>query len=147
MGAALALLAAAERPESVERLILISPAGLPLDKPIGASLATFVGQVARRSYPAAELRRMLASTASAPRAALRLARSVHDLDLTPELEQLRACGTPCTVIACVSDSLTTCAHCSRLAALLAAEYRELDAPGGHIWPITAPKRLAAELIA
>jgi homoserine acetyltransferase len=90
---------------------------------------------------------MLASTASAPRAALRLARSIHDLDLTPELEQIRANGIPCTVIGCVSDSLTTCAHCRRLAALLDAEYRELDAPGGHIWMITAPKRLAAELTA
>src|SRR5271168_2231901 len=34
MGAALVVLAAAERPESVERLILLSPAGLPLDKPL-----------------------------------------------------------------------------------------------------------------
>ncbi len=147
MGAALALAAAAERPESVEKLVLISPAGLPLDKPMRASLATFGGQVARRVYPTAELCRMLARTVSAPRAALRLARSVHDLDLTPELEQIRASGLPCTVIGCVSDSLTTCAHCKNLAALLGAQYRELNLPGGHIWMITAPKRLAAELSA
>jgi len=147
MGAALALLAVAERPERVEKLILVSPAGLPLDKPMLASLSTFVGQAASRCYPARELCRMLASTASAPRAALRLARSVHDLDLSAELEQVRASGIPCTVIGCVSDTLTTCGHCSRLAALLGAEYRELDAPDGHIWMITGPERLAAELSA
>ncbi len=147
MGAALALLALAGRPEGVEKLTLISPAGLPLDKPMRASLSTFVAQAARGCYPAGELCRMLAGTASAPRSALRLARSVHDLDLSAELEQVRASGIPCTVIGCVSDTLTTCAHCSRLAALLGAEYRELDAPDGHIWMITGPRRLAAELSA
>ena len=52
MGAALAVLAAAERSERVEKLILVSPAGLPLGKPMRASLATFVGQALRRCYPA-----------------------------------------------------------------------------------------------
>ena len=56
MGGALALLAAADQPDLVEKLILLSPAGLPLNKPLRASTATFVGQVARRRYPIGELR-------------------------------------------------------------------------------------------
>jgi pimeloyl-ACP methyl ester carboxylesterase len=145
MGGALALLAAAELPELVERLILVSPAGLPLDKPLHTSAATFVGQVARGCYPAGGLCRSLAQTAAAPRAALRLARRVHELDLTGELEPLRARAIPCTVIGCASDTLTTPAHCRRLATLLSARYRELDAAEGHIWMVAAPERLAAEL--
>jgi homoserine acetyltransferase len=78
---------------------------------------------------------------SAPRAALRLAREVHDLDLTPELEHVRALGVPCTVVGCSSDRLTTCAHCRRLAGLVGADYRELEAPDGHIWVVTQPRRL------
>ncbi len=39
MGAALAIFAAAELPELVERLVLVAPAGLPLQKPIGASMS------------------------------------------------------------------------------------------------------------
>ena len=48
MGAALALLAAIARPGAVHELILIAPAGLPLEKSLRRSLATFVQQVARR---------------------------------------------------------------------------------------------------
>jgi hypothetical protein len=82
----------------------------------------------------------------APRAALRLAREVHDLDLTPELQQVRAYGFQCTVVACSSDRLTTCAHCRRLAGLVGADYRELEAPDGHIWVVTQPGRLERELL-
>jgi pimeloyl-ACP methyl ester carboxylesterase len=145
MGGALALLAAIDQPELVEKLILLSPAGLPVNKPLRASTATFVGQVARGCYPAGELGRALARTATAPRAALRVARSVHDLDLTPELERIRTHGIPCIVIGCVNDELTTPAHCRRIATLLNATYRELDASEGHIWLITEPQRLADEL--
>jgi pimeloyl-ACP methyl ester carboxylesterase len=145
MGGALALLAAVDQPELVEKLILLSPAGLPLSKPMWASTATFAGQVARRCYPAGELWRAVARMATAPRAALRLARSVHDLDLTPELERIRAHRIPCTVVGSVSDELTTPAHCRRLAALLDATYREVDASEGHIWVITEPARLTDEL--
>jgi len=145
MGGALALLAASELPGRVEKLILISPAGLPLDKPLPASAATFVRQVARGCYPARELSHCLARTAAAPRAALRLARAVHDLDLAPELEALRVQRIPCTVIACAGDRLTTSAHCRRLAGLLDARYRELEAREGHIWMVVDPGRLAAEL--
>jgi pimeloyl-ACP methyl ester carboxylesterase len=145
MGGALVLLAAAELPELVERLILVSPAGLPLDKPLHRSASTFVGQVARGCYPPGALCRSLAHTAAAPRAALRLARRVHALDLSVELAPLHARPIPCTVIGCATDTLTTPAHCRRMAALLAARYRELDAAEGHIWMVAQPERLAAEL--
>ena len=48
-------------------------------------------------------------------------------------------------VACSGDRLTTCAHCRQLAELLAADYRELEAADGHIWPITQPGRLELEL--
>jgi pimeloyl-ACP methyl ester carboxylesterase len=147
MGAALALLAAAAHPERVEELVLIAPAGLPLDKSLPASAATFARQVVRRSYPAGELCRSVAATVRTPRAALRLARAVLALDLSAELEPIRARGIPCTVIGCRTDTLTTAAHSRRLATLLGARYRELDAPSGHIWMIADPGRLAVELAA
>jgi pimeloyl-ACP methyl ester carboxylesterase len=145
LGGALAALVAADRPELVERVILLSPAGLPLSKPILASLVTFASQVSRRVYPAREVVRMIGSSLVAPRAAMRSGRAAHDLDLTPELERIRASGVPCTVIACANDDLTTAAHCRQLAAGLGADYREIEAPGGHIWPIVAPELLAREL--
>ena len=145
LGGALAALVAADRPELVERVILLSPAGLPLSKPIRASLVTFARQVSRRVYPAREVVRMVGSTLVAPRSAMRSGRAAHDLDLTPELERIRASRVPCTVIACANDDLTTAAHCRQLAAGLGADYREIEAPGGHIWPIVAPELLAREL--
>jgi pimeloyl-ACP methyl ester carboxylesterase len=145
LGGALAALVAADRPELVERVILLSPAGLPLSKPIRASLVTFARQVSRRVYPAREVVRMVGSSLMAPRSAMRSGRAAHDLDLTPELERIRASGVPSTVIACANDDLTTAAHCRQLAAGLGADYREIEAPGGHIWPIVAPELLAREL--
>ncbi len=145
LGGALALLAAAARPELVDRLVVLSPAGLPLEKPMRASAVTFAGQVARGRYPARELARVVSRAAAAPLAALRLARAAHDLDLSAELEPLRERGVPCTVVACRSDSLVTPALCRRLAAVLGADYRELGSRDGHIWPITEPGRLRAEL--
>jgi homoserine acetyltransferase len=49
------------------------------------------------------------------------------------------------VIGCSTDELITPAHCRRLADLLGASYREVRAPDGHIWMITHPELLAAEL--
>jgi pimeloyl-ACP methyl ester carboxylesterase len=146
MGGALAVLAAVDDPESIERLILVSPAGLPLAKPLRGSALTGFGQIVRGCYTLAAFRQMATNMVLAPRAALRLAREVHDLDLTPELEQVRAHGLPCTVVACSSDRLTTCAHCRRLAGLVGADYRELEAPDGHIWVVTQPGRLERELL-
>jgi pimeloyl-ACP methyl ester carboxylesterase len=145
MGGALALLAAVDQPALVERLILVSPAGLPLTKPMRASMVTFVRQVVRGRYPVGHLGRVVGRAVSAPVSALRLARTVHALDLTPELERFHDLGIPCAVVGCASDMLTPSNHCRALATLLAAEYREVDAPDGHIWPITQPQLLAAEL--
>ena len=145
MGATLALLAAADRPDLVERVIMLSPVGLPLAKPMRASVRTFARQVVRGCYPARELGRMLLGAVTAPRAALKLARTVHGLDLAPELERIRASGVRCTIVACAGDELTTSTHCRALAAALDANYREIDAAEGHIWPISEPNRLAEEL--
>jgi len=145
MGGALALLAAVDQPGLVERLILVSPAGLPLTKPMRASMVTFVRQVVRGRYPVGHLGRVVARAVSAPVSALRLARTVHALDLRPELERFHDLRIPCAVVGCASDSLTPSDYCRALAAVLDAEYREVDAPDGHIWPITQPQLLAAEL--
>ena len=114
-------------------------------KPIPASVRTFARQILRGTYPARELRRMVTGALAAPRSALRLARRVHDLDLAPELDRIRASGVPCTIVACAGDDLTTCAQCRALATALDADYRELDAADGHIWPVTQPHLLAREL--
>jgi len=145
MGGALAVLAAADRPEQIAELILLSPSGLPVTKPIRASFAAFVGQVVRGSYPARELCRASSAAVAAPMSALRLARAVQALDLTNELEQIRTHGIRCSVIGCSTDELITPAHCRRLAELLGAGYREVCATGGHIWMITHPELLMAEL--
>jgi pimeloyl-ACP methyl ester carboxylesterase len=141
MGGALAVFAALEQPQLVERLILFSPAGLPLRRPIAAIALTGLRQVLRGCYPAAAVRQMFLRKAAAPGATLRLARRVHQLDVTPELERLRALGIPCTVVGCTGDRLVTSDHCRHYAELLGADYHELEAPDGHIWLITRPERL------
>ena len=145
MGGTLALLAAAEQPELVEQVIMLSPAGLPLTKPMRASVRTFARQVVRGCYPARELVRMVLGAVAAPGSALKLARTVHGLDLAPELERIRASGVRCTIVASARDELTTSAHCRALASALGAEYREIEAAEGHIWPVTEPELLAREL--
>lgn len=145
MGGALALLAAIARPELVARLVLVSPAGLPLTKTMRSSTATFVRQVAARRYRPGHLGRMLGRVALSPVSAHRLARVVHDLDLRPELGSFDAERVPCTVVGSSTDTLTPPAHCRELATALGAEYREVDAPDGHIWPVTQPQLLAAAL--
>lgn len=137
MGGALAMLAAATDPDRVARLTLVSPAGLPLRKPIPASLARFAVQVARRRYDLAEIAREVGQGVLAPRAALRLAQTVRRLDLTREMRGLRRAGIPIEVVGCASDSLVTPAHCRSVAELLGADYRELALGGGHMWMLTA----------
>jgi pimeloyl-ACP methyl ester carboxylesterase len=145
MGAALAVLAAADAPETVERLLLLAPSGLPHTRPLSAAALAFVRQVARRRYPLRDLGHAVARGAAAPRAAFRLARDVHELDLSAEAGRVRTAGIRSTVVGCTRDRLATPEHCRRLADLLAAEYRELDACDGHIWPITEPELLRVEL--
>ena len=145
MGAALSLLAAIDRPDLVERLILLSPAGLPLTKPIPTSLATWARQVVTGRFPLSQVGRSIVRAGLAPRSALRLGRFVHQLDLRPELEPFRANPVPCTVVGCTTDTMTPVSHCRQLAELIGAEYEEIDAPDGHIWPITHPELLRAAL--
>jgi hypothetical protein len=49
------------------------------------------------------------------------------------------------VIACVSDTLVTVAHCRSIAELIGARYRELALAGGHTWMLDAWPRFASEL--
>jgi pimeloyl-ACP methyl ester carboxylesterase len=145
LGGALAVVAAADAPEAVSRLVLVSPAGLPLTKPIRASALTLGGQVIRGAYPPAALARMAAAALSSPRATLALARAAHDLDVSDELAVVHASRIPCAVVCARADRLTTGAHCRHIAELLGCEYRELDTRAGHIWPVTQPDLLRREL--
>ena len=145
MGGALAVLAAAERPGRIARLTLISPAGLPLRKPMAASLADFARQLASGRYPSADAVAAIARALAAPGAALRLAREVRALDLSGEMDIVRRGGVPVEVVACVSDTLVTPAHCRRQAQLLGARYRQLPLVGGHMWMLARPEHLAAVL--
>lgn len=144
-GGALSILAAAERPELVSRLVLVGPAGLPLDKPIPLSVAAFARQLVRGMYPLAEAAAALGPAVRAPRAALRLARSIRALDLQEECARVRRAGIPVRVIGCASDTLVTTSRTRRLASLLGARYRELELAGGHMWMLREGTRFADEL--
>lgn len=145
MGGALAILAAAARPDRVKRLVLISPAGLPLTKPMRRSLAQFGGQVASGRYPLAEVAAASFAAVRAPRAALRLAQLLRGADLSREMKIVRRAGIPSTVVGCESDTLVTASHCKRIAELLGSVYRELPLPGGHMWMLRAWPRMRREL--
>ena len=145
MGGALAVLAAAEQPERIARLTLISPAGLPLDKPMTASLAEFGRQLAAGGYSRADALSAIGRALAAPCLALRLAREVRALDLSLEMARVRRCGVPVEVVGCATDTLVTPSHCRRQAQLLGARYRGLSLPGGHMWMLASPEHLAAVL--
>ena len=143
MSGALAILAAAEMPELVERLVLIAPAGLPLDKPIRQSGRDFLGQLARGDYPRRLALSGLLALVRAPRAALVLAQQVRALDLRRECARVRTAGIPTTVIGCVTDTLVTNDKGRSLARALGARYEELDLRGGHMWMLADWQALAA----
>jgi pimeloyl-ACP methyl ester carboxylesterase len=145
MGAALSVAVAAEIPEHVHELLLISPAGLPLTKPIRRSLADFSAQVVRGRYPMRSVLRSVGSVLAAPRPALDLARRVRSLDLSTEMQRVRRHCIPTTVVSCVTDTLVTIRHCQEAARLLGAQYRELTLPGGHMWMLEASDELRGEL--
>ena len=136
MGGAIALLLAADEPALIERLVLISPAGLPLLKPIHRSAADFGRQALRGVYPLRAVVRGTAALARAPRAARRLAHEVRTLDLRRECARVRAARVPVRVIGCSTDTLVRSESAKRLAGALGAEYVELDAAGGHMWMLT-----------
>jgi len=147
MGGALAILAAAESPELVERLVLIAPAGLPLDKPIHQSLRDFMRQLVGGDYPHRLALGALLALARAPRSALALARHVRELDLRRECARVRAAGIPTTVIGCATDTLVTTDRTRSLAEALGARYEELELHGGHMWMLADRARLAAAVSA
>jgi pimeloyl-ACP methyl ester carboxylesterase len=146
MGAALAVTAALEQPDRIERLLLVAPAGLPLTKPITASLRDFLGQTVRRAYPARDLGRALRDALGSPRATWRLARAVRALDLREQLLLVRRQGIPVDVVACAGDTLTPVDHCRQIAQLSGGRYREVDAAGGHMWMLVEPTAFAALLL-
>jgi pimeloyl-ACP methyl ester carboxylesterase len=143
MGGALAILAAAEMPELVDRLVLIAPAGVPLDKPVRHSLRDFVAQIVRGEYPRRLGLTALLGLVRAPRSAYLLAQQVRALDLRRECARVRAAGIPTTVIGCASDTLVTTDRTRTLAHALGARYRELELPGGHMWMLADRRGFAA----
>jgi pimeloyl-ACP methyl ester carboxylesterase len=143
MGGALAVLAAVRAPDRVERLVLVSPAGLPLAKPVHASLATFAGQLVRGRYRRRGAGRALVAALLSPRAAWRLAQEVRGLDLRAELGVLQKRGIDCDVVGCVGDTLTPVGHCRRIAELAGGRYRELRALGGHMSMLVEPRAFHA----
>jgi pimeloyl-ACP methyl ester carboxylesterase len=145
MGAALALLAAADAPGLVERLVLVAPAGLPLQKPIRSSLHDFWRQLGAGVYPPTAALRAMSLAARAPRAAVALAREVRALDLRRECRAVRHAGIPTVVVGCASDTLVTTAHAQVLADALGADYRELALDGGHMWMLNEHAALAGVL--
>ena len=146
MGAALAILAAATAPEHVQGLLLLAPAGLPLSKPVRTSAGDFVGQLARRTYPLADVVAGARDLAASPRGFVRLARTLRRLDLSVEMGRVRRAGIPTRVVACSSDTLVTPGHCRVAAEMLGAAYDEVDHPGGHVWVLRQPT-LLDELVA
>jgi pimeloyl-ACP methyl ester carboxylesterase len=147
MGGALAIHAAATAPERVAGLVLVSPAGLPLTKPIPASLGSFFLQLGAGRYPLRETMREVRRILTAPRRALQVALAVRALDLSAEMERVRRSAIPATVIGSASDTLVTRRHCLAAAKALGARYRELALPGGHMWMLGASARLESELAA
>jgi pimeloyl-ACP methyl ester carboxylesterase len=145
LGAALALFVALDERVPVERLVLVSPAVLPLAKPPPLMLVDFFRRVAAGWFPPGEAWRAVRHVVVHPVSARRLGNDVRRLDLTPELRQLRARGVPAVVVGATTDTLTTPAHCRRVSEFLGAEYHELDVEGGHLWFLRRPDLLAAEL--
>jgi pimeloyl-ACP methyl ester carboxylesterase len=132
MGAALAVCVASNRPELVERMILFSPAGLPLSKPVLDSFVLLTRQALHGLYPLDEIAFVVGETVKHPFATYRLAREAHDLDLTAELDNVAAAAIPTLVVACRTDTLTTPQICSAFADRVAGGYHEVAA-GGHMW--------------
>jgi pimeloyl-ACP methyl ester carboxylesterase len=133
MGGALAIAAAAQRPSRVKSLLLITPAGVPLAKPLLYSARDFALQVLGGHYPLAEALRCCREVLRAPRSALRLAQAVHGADLSAEMAAVRRAGIPTTVVGCSSDTLVTPRLCRRASKLLGSSYVELPVAGGHMW--------------
>jgi len=135
MGAALAICAASELPELVERLILFSPAGVPLSNPMFDSFLLLVRQSLQGLYSLEEIAFVVRETVKHPWATYRLARQAHDLDLSAEIGKVAAASIPTLVVGCESDTLTTTATCAHIADRLAGRYGQITGRG-HMWMLT-----------
>jgi pimeloyl-ACP methyl ester carboxylesterase len=147
MGAALAILAAADAPSAVRSLVLFGPAGLPMTKPITRSLATFATQIARRRFPVRNALAGAAGVLRSPLQALHLGHEVRLLDLSPEMRAVREGGVPTTVVSCDTDTLVTPADARQVATLTGGRLSEIALPGGHLWMFSQWAPFAAELAA
>jgi homoserine acetyltransferase len=78
-------------------------------------------------------------------ASLLLGRELDQLDMTDELLALRLHQTRVEVIGSLDDKMTPAILCRELAELADGDYREVSAPGGHLWPLVSPQELRAVL--
>jgi pimeloyl-ACP methyl ester carboxylesterase len=147
MGAALAILAAADTPSAVRSLVLFGPAGLPMTKPMTRSVTMFATQIARRRFPVRNALAGAAGVFRSPLQAFRLGDEVRLLDLSAEMRAVRTGGVPTTVVSCDTDTLVTPADARQAAALTGGRLRELALPGGHLWMFSQWAPFAAELAA
>jgi pimeloyl-ACP methyl ester carboxylesterase len=132
MGAALAITVAADWPDLVERLILFSPAGLPLSKPMRESFWLLVRQASEGLYPGREVAAIVGRAVRHPWATYRLAREAHDLDLSEEMARVSDAGIETLVVGCGSDTLVTPAICQTIAYKLGASSSQVEG-AGHMW--------------
>ena len=144
LGAALAISAAADRPDLVEKLILLSPAGLPLSKPMRDSLRLLLRQVVHGLYPAGEVAAVARKAIVHPRAMYRLAHEAHELDLHDEMTRVAAAEIPALVVTCATDTLTTPAIGRRIAATLGCDCEQIEG-AGHMWMLSDWARFRAFL--
>jgi pimeloyl-ACP methyl ester carboxylesterase len=133
MGAALAILVAAQNPDAVSGLLLIAPAGLPLSKPIRTSAGDFTRQLVTGTHRVGDALSSAVELLASPAGSVRLIRALRRLDLRRQMAAVREAGMPVTVIGCATDTLTTPEHCISTAALLGGRYHELRLDGGHVW--------------
>jgi pimeloyl-ACP methyl ester carboxylesterase len=145
MGAAVAVLAAAAEPDAVSQLTLVAPSGLPIAKPVARIAYDFLRNVAAGRFHAADVLPPLGDAVRHPLAAGRLARTLRCMDLSRHLASLRGAGVRSTVIGCTSDTLTPPELTRRIAELLGADYRQVDAVGGHAWMFSSWELFAREL--
>ena len=146
-GAVLAVHAALADRVEVERLVLVSPSALPLEKPVPLMFWDFSRRLAAGWFPPREGTRAMRQVLFHPLLARRLGMEVRVIDLSEELTELRDRGLPCTVLAASTDTLTPPSLCRRVAELCGGDYREVDVPGGHLWFLRAHDLLASELSA
>ncbi|MCO8144751.1 alpha/beta hydrolase [Rhodovulum tesquicola] len=168
MGGALATAFAAARPDLVERLILIAPAGLGLKMPRAVALAralpgladwlvrvpggALMRLVARRygrarALPAAVIEAQVAETryrGFLP-AMLSSLRGLLAEDLAPAHRRLAAAGMPVLAIWAEGDELIAPAAAQRLAALNPGAVQITLAGASHVLPITHAAEVARAL--